>query len=164
MGATGRRRVTGYPYALQLLAQGDPLVRRAGVVRVIDGDTFVGRITLWPDPLLEQTWSVRLLRINAPEAGEGGHAEATGELASILRMGSVTLQAVKLDKFAGRIDAVVIVQPDDPHLPPLLVADELVARGVAVRWDGRGKRPLVPWPPMVGPYAPGRVDEDAPGG
>lgn len=146
--------MTLHPFALQLLTQGDPLVRAADVVRVIDGDTFIARLRLWPVPVLNIEVSVRLTGVNAPDRGEGGHAEATRELTKILGEGAVTLQAVKVDKYGGRVEAIVAVRGAAPESPALAVADELVAAGVAVPWNGHGPRPLVPWPPTSGPYAP----------
>lgn len=143
-------------FALMLLAAGDPLVRGAELVRVVDGDTFMARIQLWPDPQLELTISVRVAGVNAPDRGQGGYAEATSELTRILTGGPITLQAVRVDKYGGRVDAVVAVRPDSPEGGPVLAADELVDAAVAVRWDGHGLRPVVPWPPQTGPYAPDR--------
>jgi endonuclease YncB( thermonuclease family) len=137
---------------LQLLSLGDPLVRPAEVVRVKDGDTFVARVRLWPAPPVYVEASVRVLGVNAPDAGEGGHDEAAHELSDVLLEGPVTLQAVKVDKYGGRVDAIVIVHGPG-GTPPIVVADELIALGVAVPWDGQGPRPLVPWPPTHGPYA-----------
>lgn len=140
----------------EFLAAGDPLIRSCELIRVRDGDTFDGRIVLWPSPRLEQTWGVRVLGCNAPDVGEGGHAEAARELAGILSVGPITLQAIRADKYGDRIDAVVVVRSPTG---PVVVADALIAAGVAVAWDGRGERPLVPWPPASGPYAARPVDD-----
>lgn len=133
---------------VRAIANGDPLVRAAEVVRVIDGDTFVARLTLWPDPPLAQEWHVRVLGCNAPEEGEGGHDEARAALDATLNRGAVHVQGIHLDKWRGRIDAVVVV--DDVAAGALLVADELIRLRVAVPWDGVGPKPHVPWPPPLG--------------
>ena len=83
----------------------------AEVVRIIDGDTFAARVHVWPG--VEINTKVRLRNIDAPEL----HARCARELAKaqaaraalegLLAAGNVTLSQIGLDKYAGRIDAIV---------------------------------------------------------
>lgn len=129
------------------LLRTDPYVRAVTVDRIIDGDTFVCAVDLGWDLTLTQ--SCRLAGLNAPDLGEGGRDEARDMLADLLGQGPVTVQSVHRDKFGGRFDAHVLV--DAPE--PIAVNDLLVQLGYAVPWDGRGPRPLVPWPREPQPAA-----------
>lgn len=83
----------------------------AEVVRVIDGDTFQARVRVWPG--LDVDTRVRLRNIDAPEL----HARCADELAkaqaaraalqTMLAAGGVTISRIGLDKYAGRVDALV---------------------------------------------------------
>jgi endonuclease YncB( thermonuclease family) len=97
---------------LPLAKRLDPtIVYPAEVVRVIDGDTFEARVRVWPG--LDVDTKVRLRGIDAAEL----HARCAGELAkaqaaraalqSILAEGVVTVSRVGVDKYGGRIDAVI---------------------------------------------------------
>lgn len=83
----------------------------ATVIRVIDGDTFEARLSVWLD--VEIVTRVRLAGIDAPElharcAEERDRARAAREVLSrLLEDGPVRLSAVRRDKFGGRIDATV---------------------------------------------------------
>ena len=81
------------------------------VIRVMDGDTFEGRLRIWFGQ--EITTLVRLRNIDAPElksrcAVEAQLAvQARQVLEDILRSGPVVLSDLALDKFAGRVVADV---------------------------------------------------------
>ncbi len=83
----------------------------ADVIRVIDGDTFEARVRVWPGLAVET--KVRLRNIDAPElharcADELAKAEAArSALQTMLAAGGVTLSRVGLDKYGGRVDAMV---------------------------------------------------------
>lgn len=89
----------------------DGLLYPADVVRVIDGDTFEARVRVWPG--LDVDTHVRLRGIDAAEL----HARCADELAkaqaaraalqAMLDQGSVTVARVGVDKYGGRVDAVV---------------------------------------------------------
>ena len=90
----------------------DPgLVYPADVLRVIDGDTFEARVRVWPG--LDVDTHVRLRGIDAAEL----HARCADELAkaqaaraalqTMLDQGGVTVARVGVDKYGGRVDAVV---------------------------------------------------------
>lgn len=87
---------------------------RADVVRVIDGDTFIADVAVWPG--LTQRVRVRVLGVNTPE-NKGKVAECekiAGDRASVFsreflkNAGDVWLFDVKPDKYAGRVDARVV--------------------------------------------------------
>ena len=90
----------------------DPeLIYPAEVLRVIDGDTFEARVRVWPG--LDVDTHVRLRGIDAAEL----HARCADELAkaqaaraalqSMLDQGGVTVARVGVDKYGGRVDAMV---------------------------------------------------------
>jgi len=90
----------------------DPrLTYPAKVVRVIDGDTFVARVRVWPG--FDVDTKVRLRGIDAPElharcSYEYARAQsARAALESILAQGGVAVWRIGLDKYAGRVDALV---------------------------------------------------------
>jgi endonuclease YncB( thermonuclease family) len=107
------------------------------VLRVIDGDTFLARVHVWPGIAI--TTKVRLRGIDAPELharcdSERAQALAARDgLAAILREGAVGLTRVGQDKYGGRVDAAVstAATPD--------VSEALLARGLARRYEG-GRR------------------------
>jgi endonuclease YncB( thermonuclease family) len=83
----------------------------ADVIRIIDGDTFEARVRVWPG--LNVDTKVRLRNVDAPEL----HARCADELAkaqaaraaleTMLAAGGVTISQVGIDKYGGRVDAVV---------------------------------------------------------
>jgi len=83
----------------------------AEVIRVIDGDTFQARVRVWPG--LDVDTKVRLRNIDAPElharcADELARAQAArAALETILAAGGVILSRVGIDKYGGRVDALV---------------------------------------------------------
>lgn len=111
------------------------LAYSADVVRVIDGDTFEARVQLWPG--LELDTKVRLRNIDAPEL----HARCADELAkaraaraalqALLAAGGVTISRVGIDKYGGRIDALVATRDTAD------VSAALLDGGFARSYDGR---------------------------
>lgn len=109
----------------------------AEVLRVIDGDTFVARVHVWPG--MDITTKVRLRGIDAPELHARCEDERVKALAArngltrILSEGSVGVARVDQDKYGGRVDAEVstAATPD--------VSAALLARGLARRYHG-GRR------------------------
>lgn len=109
----------------------------AEVLRVIDGDTFVARVHVWPG--MDITTRIRLRGIDAPELHARCEEErvkalaARDGLARILGEGAVGIARVGQDKYGGRVDADVSAAgtPD--------VSAALLARGLARRYDG-GRR------------------------
>jgi len=95
----------------------EPLSRRAAipgplsahVTRIIDGDTFEARIAIWFGQ--EKTVLVRLRGADAPEMRSRCESErqlaqeAQAVLAGFLEHGRVTLTALSVDKYAGRVVA-----------------------------------------------------------
>jgi endonuclease YncB( thermonuclease family) len=114
-----------------------PLAYPADVLRVIDGDTFEARVHVWPG--LDVTTKVRLRNVDAPEL----HARCADELAkaqaartaleTMLAAGSVTISRVGIDKYGGRVDALVAAH-DTPD-----ISTALLHGGFARSYDG-GRR------------------------
>jgi endonuclease YncB( thermonuclease family) len=116
-----RARVVAAPAAAAVAVAGSelPLAKRldpglvypAEIVRIIDGDTFVARVRVWPG--IDVDTKVRLRGIDAAEL----HARCAAELAkaqaaraalqTILAEGGVTVSRVGIDKYGGRVDATV---------------------------------------------------------
>jgi len=116
----------------------DPqLAYPAEVLRVIDGDTFEARVHVWPG--LDVNTKIRLRNIDAPEL----HARCADELTkaqaartaleTMLAAGSVTVSRVGIDKYGGRVDALVATH-DAPD-----VSTALLNGGFARSYDG-GRR------------------------
>jgi endonuclease YncB( thermonuclease family) len=107
----------------------------AEVVRVIDGDTFEARVRVWPG--LDVSTKVRLRNVDAPEL----HARCADELAkaqaaraaleTMLAAGGVTLSRVSLDKYGGRVDALVATRDTAD------VSTALLNGGWARSYEGR---------------------------
>jgi endonuclease YncB( thermonuclease family) len=114
----------------------DPgLTYPAEVVRVIDGDTFEARVRVWPG--LDVDTHVRLRGIDAAEL----HARCADELAkaqaaraalqAMLDRGGVTVARVGVDKYGGRVDAVVAARGIAD------VSAAMLEGGFARAYDGR---------------------------
>lgn len=110
------------------------------VLSIVDGDTLRVQVVdvLLSVPLVLM---VRVLGVNARELHDPGGREARAALAAEVPPGTVvTLRQVQSDKYAGRLDAQLVT------LDGLDVGAWLVSTGWAAAWDGRGERPLPPWP------------------
>lgn len=115
---------------------------RATVLKVEDADNIVVRADLGFDFTLKI--SVRLDGINAREDEEPGGPEALAHLVSLCPVGTVlTLRSVKRDKFAGRCRGRLVLDDGTD------IAKQMVADIYAVPWNGRGPRPVPPWPRPV---------------
>ncbi len=112
----------------------------AEVLRVYDGDTFQARIRVWLGT--DVTVYVRLVGVDTPELGrraqcaeENERARAARDyLAGLIGSDPVILKDVRGDKYAGRVDAVVVAHGLD-------VAGELIAAGHGRPYDGRKRQP-----------------------
>ena len=109
----------------------------AEVMRVIDGDTFEARVRVWPG--LDVSTKVRLRNIDAPElharcADELAKAQASrAALETMLAAGGVTVSRVGIDKYGGRVDALVATRDTAD------VSAALLSGGWARSYDG-GRR------------------------
>jgi endonuclease YncB( thermonuclease family) len=114
----------------------DPeLIYPAEVLRVIDGDTFEARVRVWPG--LDVDTHVRLRGIDAAEL----HARCADELAkaqaartalqAMLDQGGVTVARIGVDKYGGRVDAVVATRSTAD------VSAAMLAGGFARAYNGR---------------------------
>lgn len=110
----------------------------ATVLAVHDGDTFTALVDLGFDVALRV--KLRLLGCNAIELGQPGGTEAGDNLRQLINLRTVYLHTVQVDKYGGRYDAQVTL-PDIGDLATKLIAD-----GWAAAWDGKGPRPVPPWP------------------
>lgn len=112
----------------------------ATVASVHDGDS----VRLNVDRGFREWWldqPFRLAACNARELREPGGKEARDHLAALLPPGTkVLLQSIKADEYGNRYDAEITL-PDGRDLVDVLCAD-----GWAAPWDGRGERPVPPWP------------------
>jgi micrococcal nuclease len=110
----------------------------ATVVRVVDGDTVLLDVDLGFYTYVRM--SCRLAGINCRELNEPGGSQARTYLASMLTAGAgVVVTSVKPDKYAGRFDAILT-------LKGISINNEMVKTGYAAIWDGKGTRPVPPWP------------------
>jgi endonuclease YncB( thermonuclease family) len=107
------------------------------VLRVIDGDTFEARVRAWPG--LDVDTKVRLRGIDAAElrarcADELDKAPAARTaLQSILAAGGVTVSHVGVDKYGGRVDALIATRGTGD------VSTAMLSGGFARAYDG-GRR------------------------
>jgi endonuclease YncB( thermonuclease family) len=122
----------------------------ATVLSVHDGDTCTMRLTaLGVDvgfgvtTTASQDQVCRLLGMNARELAMPGGPEARDHLTALLGTGPLRVTSVKWDKYGGRADCLINL-PDGTS-----VADLMIAAGFASAWDGRGKKPVPPWPPVT---------------
>ena len=111
------------------------------VVRVIDGDTFVGRVTRDLGFGGSATFEVklRLNRINTPAASSVKGKAATDATKLLLASGPVDITTLRTYKYGGGDTSewmAEVTLPDGRNL-----SDVLVAGGFAVPWDGEGIRP-----------------------
>ena len=123
--------------AVPLSSPNPQLAYPVDVLRIIDGDTFDARVRVWPG--LDVNTKVRLRNIDAPEL----HARCADELAkaqaaraaleTTLAAGGVTISQVGIDKYGGRIDALVATRDTAD------VSTALLNGGFARSYDG-GRR------------------------
>jgi endonuclease YncB( thermonuclease family) len=107
------------------------------IIRVIDGDTVIARLQrdIGFHGLLAFEQHLRLNRINTPPAKTPAGAAATAALDALVYGQSVHITTVKPYKYGDEWVAEIVLE-DGRN-----VSDELVAAGVALRWDGTGQRP-----------------------
>jgi micrococcal nuclease len=134
---------------LDLLRLGAAVGRDNSYAAVItgthDGDTvYVQYADVFLGALI--TLRCRLIGINARELRDPGGAEARAALAAEAPAGTVvTLRRVGGDEYRGRVDAQVITE-DGRDLSAWLCSQNWAAP-----WNGRGERPVPPWPRPVPP-------------
>lgn len=112
------------------------------VTEVRDGDT----LTINAD-LGFNTWHLspfRLLGCNARELSQPGGPEAKANLESLVLGKTVTIKSVKPDKYGERYLAKIWIHETDGFTTDLV--DKLIEEKWAAEWDGRGEKPLPPWP------------------
>lgn len=88
--------------------------------------------------------TVRLSGCNARELRDPGGHEARDHMLGLIPVGSkVTLISLGWDKYGDRIDGRVTLA-DDRDLSRTMILD-----GYAASWNGKGARPVPPWPIVV---------------
>jgi endonuclease YncB( thermonuclease family) len=110
-----------------------------------DGDT----VTVWVRVADEfARWNVRVRGAACLELADPGGEETRDELNRRLPAGTpVVLVQVDDDKYGGRkLARVIYAGPDGRSVD---VAEQLVADGWALPWNGRGEQPRIPWPREV---------------
>lgn len=119
------------------------------LVRVVDGDTVdVLLRTKWLNMSLTLPVGLRLNGLNTPELH--GVADPTPGLAArqyvidwlAVDPNNLTVELMGDDKYGGRTQGA-ITRSDGRTLNADLIRD-----GYAAAWDGRGKAPVAPWPPV----------------
>lgn len=109
---------------------------RATVVKVIDGDTVLLDVAIWPG--LVQRVSLRLAGVNTPEKrGRGisdcekkaGQAATTFTQRFLKDAGQVVISEVRLGKYAGRALGRLSSKGKD-------LGEALIQAGHAMRYDG----------------------------
>jgi hypothetical protein len=117
--------------------------------RVVDGDTFIARLTRTADfgfHVISTLSSVQRFRLNraaaAPASTDSG-AGAARALTEMLSGAPFLLTSVGPYKFGDEWMAEVVLA-DDRN-----VTDTLIAEQWAALWSGRGAQPLPPWPRTV---------------
>lgn len=126
----------------------------AYVWNVHDGDTVDFLLKLPTKALIgRDLWADvpgRLAGCNARELAEPGGQAARANLAALLPVGTqVELTVVGTDKYATRMD-VAVTMPDGSDLVAALIGGQWAAA-----WDGRGPKPVPPWPRTVTEVAGG---------
>ncbi len=112
------------------------------VLSVHDGDGAILLVRVATDP--HRLWAEvdgRLTGYNARELEEPGGFEAYEYLGQLLPRGTeVTVTLHGPDKYGGR--TLISVQLADGRD----VATEMITSGYAARWNGKGPKPVPPWP------------------
>lgn len=114
----------------------------ATVSRVIDGDTIVAILDLGFDIAIRM--NLRFNGCNAAELSEPGGKEARDNLTAMLPTGmNIAVRSTGWDKYGGRADADITLA-DGSDLVQTLISEQWAAP-----WDGKGVRPVPPWPRTV---------------
>lgn len=121
----------------------EPYTYFAYINRTKDGDTIEAFVDQgFGDARPKQAF--RILGINAREHNEPGGPEAAAYLAALLPVGTrVIVNSVKPDKYGDRYDGKFIL-PDGQDLASVLIAQQWAAP-----WNGKGKKPVPPWPRTI---------------
>lgn len=132
-----------------------PVQLNAKVVAVTDGDSINVIVNPYKRHYVgsaEEPQPIRLLGCNAREKEMPGGPEARDHLAALLPPGTrIVLVTTDDDKFAPRWDCGVIYADPLGQSRDLVV--DLVADNWAAPWNGRGTKPVPPWPRSIAPFA-----------
>lgn len=124
---------------------GQPRTYPATITGVHDGDSATALADLGWGVLRVVT--IRLNGINAIELNQPGGKEARDHLLTLMPINTkVMLTVLGWDKYGDRSDSLIAL-PDGRD-----VCTQMVVDGYAAVWDGKGPRPVPPWPvPVVQP-------------
>jgi len=112
----------------------------ATITRIIDADSLVVDLDMGRH-LWVRDAKHRLNGCNARANTDPGGVEARDNLAVLLPVGAVvTLHSLKPYKYGDEYMADITL-PDGRDLVPLLIAEQWAAP-----WNGRGAKPVPPWP------------------
>lgn len=139
-----RTAVRGRGYVAQLTPGIVPSYTYAAVLGVAqDGDNVRADIMLGFDCVIEGQ-SVRLVGGNARELDEPGGVEAAANMRAVAPAGArVVLRSLRADKYGDRYGGRITL-PDGDDL-----TERLIAGGWMALWNGRGPKPVPPWPRLV---------------
>ena len=117
---------------------------KSTVTAVHDGDSLRLAVSLGFHLTVDIT--CRLHGLNARELAAPGGAEARDHLTQLCPPGSpVLFRSLGPDKYGGRwLGALALPDGRD-------VATQMIRDGYAAPWDGRGPKPVPPWPPTADP-------------
>ena len=110
-----------------------------------DGDTLYGDIDqglgVWNRGLSKSGMGLRLWGCNAREIEDPGGPEARARLLQLVPIGSIQpIVCLDWDKWSGRIDVQITLSTGED------LVDKLIAEQWAARWNGKGAKPVPPWP------------------
>lgn len=116
-----------------------PYVYLANVISVHDADSMHLDVSLGFHLSVDLT--IRLHGLNARELKDPGGQEARSHLLELCPVGSeVLFRSLGPDKFGGRwLGVLTLADGRD-------VATAMIRDGYAAPWDGKGPKPVAPWP------------------
>lgn len=98
------------------------------VTRVIDGDTFVGDINIFPFNITLVNQHFRVFGVDTPEHGEVNFFEATEFTASHIEGKELTVKIIEKDAFGRWLTTVMLDEN-------VTLNDLLLHEGLAVKWS-----------------------------
>lgn len=126
-----------------------PFTYGARIVRCRDVDTVVVDLDRG-EGLWSHGWVGRLYGCNGIESADPGGEWSAGELEAAMPAGRFVLVSslkpgkdIAPDRYGGRWVAKITTEGGD-------LTDLLIRAGLAVKWNGRGKKPTPAWPIPAG--------------
>ncbi|HDR8302813.1 TPA: thermonuclease family protein [Bacillus cereus] len=97
------------------------------VTDVIDGDTFVGDINIFPFGITLTNQHFRVYGVDTPERNEEGYHEATEFTAHHIDNKELTVKVIEKDSFGRWLTTVMLDEYNTLN-------DLLITEGLAVKW------------------------------